>query len=755
MNPYKTALFLLCCAGTLLTGGDAGAGIIQVGPSEWIVNADARLAGDYPPSAPRNVYPLSLGPGAWRFTLVTPAMHPSAVYSAWSYTSSGSHWRTSTRITSLTTSVGFDIGIDGNYATAEDAYAATTLRSRDVVLTDADTLYTFFQDQYLGDNRGGASVHVVKLDLEGAISVNASPTTGGTVTGGGTFPVGSQQQISATASTNFLFTGWNDGNTDNPRTISVPSGGATHTAIFARQMAAIAVNASPTTGGTVSPASGSFPVGSPLLISAAASTCYQFTGWSVNGVNDGNTDMSRTITVPPGGATYTANFHNILKNSVDAVVDANGITITATFKPKDAQGNAVPLPEAARICRVNHFNWIQHVTSVPTHWTVTSHVSGLTVELKPPNILDPIASSNPSDYYEVRSSLLWTEPPMQFLHDKTVWDNGQARLVGLDTFDNHMYYLNEPGIYDARYDTTDKQMFVDTPAMNWRYFPFDLGSVQFETKLVGVYDDPDTTPAGWNNLGTNFQWESNTRIKDRSIVGGVSVEGYFRLMDPSILPEVISGGVSDVAVDAQFSITPTTSPRNGGVVAGNGVYIGGTNATLTANSNSGFAFTNWTENDAVVSTSSSYSFFVNSTRSLVANFQPNSWSSWQSSNFAPEQLADMAISGDAASPANDGVANLLKYAFGMNPNTNSRTGLPIGGRAMVNGTDCLTLIYRANDVATDISYHPEWSADLSAWSNTGLTEQGLSDDGAIKQIRAAVPLNSAPKLFMRLRITRP
>ena len=54
----------------------------------------------------------------------------------------------------------------------------------------------------------------------------------GSATGGGTYDYGTSVQISATPDTDYNFTGWNDGNTDNPRTITV-TGDATYTASFA------------------------------------------------------------------------------------------------------------------------------------------------------------------------------------------------------------------------------------------------------------------------------------------------------------------------------------------------------------------------------------------------------------------------------------------------------------------------------------------------------------------------------------------
>ncbi|MBR6490790.1 MAG: hypothetical protein IKT02_00480, partial [Bacteroidales bacterium] len=53
---------------------------------------------------------------------------------------------------------------------------------------------------------------------------------------------------------------------------------------------------------------------------------------------------------------------------------------------------------------------------------------------------------------------------------------------------------------------------------------------------------------------------------------------------------------------------------------GNGTFSHGETCTLTATANTGYTFTNWTENGTVVSTSKTYSFVVTGDRNLVANF---------------------------------------------------------------------------------------------------------------------------------------
>jgi hypothetical protein len=70
-----------------------------------------------------------------------------------------------------------------------------------------------------------------------------------------------------------------------------------------------------------------------------------------------------------------------------------------------------------------------------------------------------------------------------------------------------------------------------------------------------------------------------------------------------------------------YTISVLSEPSAGGVVSGGGDgFHYGDQCTLTAIANSGFVFTNWTENGNVVSTDSIYSFTVTRDRALVANF---------------------------------------------------------------------------------------------------------------------------------------
>ena len=70
-----------------------------------------------------------------------------------------------------------------------------------------------------------------------------------------------------------------------------------------------------------------------------------------------------------------------------------------------------------------------------------------------------------------------------------------------------------------------------------------------------------------------------------------------------------------------YSIAVSVAPENSGTVTGIGNYNHGQSCTLVATANSGYAFTNWTEDGEVVSNNASYTFSATGNRALVANFE--------------------------------------------------------------------------------------------------------------------------------------
>jgi hypothetical protein len=69
----------------------------------------------------------------------------------------------------------------------------------------------------------------------------STSATNGTVTGGGLYAEGSTATLIATPATGYRFTQWSDGNTDNPRTVTV-SGDQQYTAMFVKVAYTVTVN---------------------------------------------------------------------------------------------------------------------------------------------------------------------------------------------------------------------------------------------------------------------------------------------------------------------------------------------------------------------------------------------------------------------------------------------------------------------------------------------------------------------------------
>jgi hypothetical protein len=101
------------------------------------------------------------------------------------------------------------------------------------------------------------------------------------------------------------------------------------------------------------------------------------------------------------------------------------------------------------------------------------------------------------------------------------------------------------------------------------------------------------------------------------------------------------------------------------------------------------------------------------------------FAAWQSTNFTSGQLANPSISGPGATPAGDGVPNLVKYALGLQPFTPAPQ--PLIGFRMQNGEGVLS--YSRPSTTTDVQYVAEVSTDLQNWTTNGESLQLIGTGG--------------------------
>lgn len=137
---------------------------------------------------------------------------------------------------------------------------------------------------------------------------------------------------------------------------------------------------------------------------------------------------------------------------------------------------------------------------------------------------------------------------------------------------------------------------------------------------------------------------------------------------------------------------------------------------------------------------------------------PHAWADtyadWRGRVFSTAEQANSAISGEGASPAGDGIANLTKYALNLDPHQDGSASLP---RVTSDGT-YLLLTYRVPPYATsDLHVVPEVSPDLRGW-HRGVNAIGvyttdyLPDGTTLRTVYALSPQNANPRLFLRLQI---
>jgi len=130
---------------------------------------------------------------------------------------------------------------------------------------------------------------------------------------------------------------------------------------------------------------------------------------------------------------------------------------------------------------------------------------------------------------------------------------------------------------------------------------------------------------------------------------------------------------------------------------------------------------------------------------------------WLLANGLP--MDESGLGSATASPANDGLPNLVKYALGLSPDVSGNAGRLAQGVATVSDQEYFSLSYtRPEPSPAGISYTVESSSSLTpgTWSSAGLVEVGSTVEGAFRTVtvRSSSPLGNGGKIFLRLRVNQ-
>lgn len=135
--------------------------------------------------------------------------------------------------------------------------------------------------------------------------------------------------------------------------------------------------------------------------------------------------------------------------------------------------------------------------------------------------------------------------------------------------------------------------------------------------------------------------------------------------------------------------------------------------------------------------------------------QPQSYAQWRNLVFHdPAARADETRSGPAVSIAPDGVANLLRYAMGLDASEPTAPHQP----RLVHTPDGLRFRFRINPGLPDLAWAVQVSPDLTDWSQTLHNHQPGDPPPPYEAPWFNLPVppsweNASPQLFLRLEIT--
>ena len=493
---------------------------------------------------------------------------------------------------------------NGNFSNPTELGRVTTNTSGNITAQIPNVANGQYQIRVISTNYPmiGQNAQQVTITVPSyTIAVNANPTEGGTVTGGGEYTSGQSCTVTATANTGYTFTNWTEGgnvaSTNASYTFNV-TGNRTLVANFALNTYSITATADPTAGGTVTGA-GTYNHGASCTLTATANTGYTFVNWTKNGTQV-STNASYTFTVSEAG-TYVAHFS---LNSYNVTATANptaGGTVSGAGEYN--HGASCTLTATANT-GYTFTNWTENGSVVSTNANYTFTVEGARTLVAnfTLNSYTITATANPTaggtvsgagEFNHGASCTLTATANTGYTF--TNWtENGSV------VSSNANYTFTVTGNRTLMANFTLNTYTIATAAN-----PAAGGTVSGD----GEYNHGEScTVTATANTGYTFSnWTENGSVVSTNASYTFTVEGNRNLV----------ANFSNIT----YTITVSANPSNSGTATGGGTYNHGQSCTVIATSADGYTFTNWTENGSVVSTNANYTFTVTGDRALVANFE--------------------------------------------------------------------------------------------------------------------------------------
>lgn len=443
------------------------------------------------------------------------------------------------------------------------------------------------------------------------VEVVSASTLMGSVSGGGSVRDGRTTVISATPNTGYYFTQWNDGNTDNPRTITV-TGNVTYTASFAPYSYTITAESVDESMGTVM-GGGQYDYAETATLTAVPETGFRFVEW-----DDHNTQNPRTVSVT-GNATYTATFEQITF-TVNAIAN-NASYGTVTGSGIYNYGAAVSLTASA--VEGYHFvQWNDGTTANPYQFNIFEN-KNITAIFEEDGVVityyTVTVSANNAVMGSVTGGGSYAENETATI--EAVAENGYEFVE----WNDHV--------------TTNPRSFTVTSDVE---YVATFQAISYELTVVA-----NPAEGGVVTGGGSYPYGTTTTITATANLG-YEFTGWNDGILAASRQVTVSGPATYTANFAQeeYQINVTVSNAAYGTATGSGTYHYGDMVTATASANSGFRFVQWSNGV----TDNPYTFEAQGSMTLVAEFA-NQEVEWYNVTATSDNTEMGGVSGAGSYPA--------------------------------------------------------------------------------------------------------
>jgi uncharacterized repeat protein (TIGR02543 family) len=436
------------------------------------------------------------------------------------------------------------------------------------------------------------------------INVSSNPAIGGLTSGSGSFDVGTTKTVTANPNAGYTFVNWTEAgvevSTNASYTFELDSDKTFVANFNSTPQFTINGSSNPAIGGLTS-GSGSFDVGSTRTVTGTPNAGYTFVNWTEAGV-EVSTNSSYTFELD-SDKTFVANFNSIPKFTINLSSSPTIGGLTSGSGLFDIGTRTVAATPNAGYTFVN---WTEAGVEVSTSTSYTfvlnSDKTFVANFISIPQFTINV-SSNPaiggltsgSGSFDIGITRTVTATP----NAGYTFVNWTEAGVEVAANASYTFVLDSDKTFVANFNSIPQ--FTINVSSNPAISGVTSGSGSFyegTTKTVTATPNTGYAFVNWTDAGVEVSTNANyTFVLDS---------------DKTLVANFIS--------IPQFVINVSSNPSIGGVTDGSGSFYEGTTKTVTATQNSGYTFVSWTEAGVEVSTNSSYSFVLDSDKTLVANF---------------------------------------------------------------------------------------------------------------------------------------